>query len=238
MSVADETELCNLALGRIGANRLADYDADDTVQAIQCRLHYPNLRDALLRSHDWGFAKTTLELVNDWVTDTTYTTDQYVWTNSLLYKCAVAHTSGVFATDLAAVKWVLYSTRPSGSGYDYQYVHPAAYLRLTGYDADCPHYSNQRGYILSDNTSIVIDYIQQITDVTDFTDPLFIEVLVLQLALRLLSALGLQMSGAAREQLMTELRAAEKLARVIDRQENNDTGQSAWNDARFGIYRD
>lgn len=42
-----------------------------------------------------------------WVTDTDYTADiEVVFHDTKVYRCAVTHTSGTFATDLAAAKWV------------------------------------------------------------------------------------------------------------------------------------
>jgi hypothetical protein len=40
-----------------------------------------------------------------WVTATAYEVDDYVLESSISYRCIEAHTAGVFATDLAAVKW-------------------------------------------------------------------------------------------------------------------------------------
>ena len=68
-----ETELCNLALGRIGAKRINNLETDQTLEAIQCRLHYPQTRDAVLRSCWWPFALTRVALeqaeegpINEW----------------------------------------------------------------------------------------------------------------------------------------------------------------------------
>ncbi len=41
-----------------------------------------------------------------WATSTAYVVNDMVWESSKLYRCGTAHTSGVFATDLAAVYWV------------------------------------------------------------------------------------------------------------------------------------
>ena len=43
---------------------------------------------------------------NAWVTGTAYTAGVSVVTNGGLYRCLIAHTAGVFATDLAAGKWL------------------------------------------------------------------------------------------------------------------------------------
>ena len=48
-----------------------------------------------------GFSRPTT-----WATATSYAVDAAVFQSSKLYVCLVAHTSGVFATDLAAAKWV------------------------------------------------------------------------------------------------------------------------------------
>jgi hypothetical protein len=62
-----ETDICNIALGGIGAKQITSTQFDDTdttnVQAIQCQLHYAQTRDALIRSHWWRFAKARAALV-------------------------------------------------------------------------------------------------------------------------------------------------------------------------------
>ena len=61
-----------------------------------------------------------------WVTSTSYAVGTYVISSGSYYKCLIAHTSGTFATDLAALKWVL-SVNPAptsdwteGSWSDYR----------------------------------------------------------------------------------------------------------------------
>jgi hypothetical protein len=56
------TQICNLALSRIGARRLASYESDTSTEATSCRLHYDLARDGLLRRHQWDFAKDTQKL--------------------------------------------------------------------------------------------------------------------------------------------------------------------------------
>ena len=105
----EEVSLCNQSLGKIGARQFTFGDVTSP-QSIQSLLHFDQTRDMLLRSFEWQFSKTRLRLVSAWLTDTVYTTDRYVWQSGLLYKCAVAHTSGTFATDLTSVYWTLQST--------------------------------------------------------------------------------------------------------------------------------
>ena len=104
-----EVGLCNQSLGKIGSKQFTFGDVT-SIRSIQCLLYFDQTRNALSRSFEWPFAKTRLRLVSGWLTDTVYTTDQYVWQSALLYKCAIAHTSDVFTTDLASGNWTLVST--------------------------------------------------------------------------------------------------------------------------------
>jgi hypothetical protein len=103
-----EVDIANQSLGKIGSGQMTI--AATTNQGIQATLHFEQTRDSLLRSFEWPFARTRIRLVSEWLTDTTYSTDQYVWEAGLLYKCIVAHTSDVFATDLTNLDWSLQST--------------------------------------------------------------------------------------------------------------------------------
>ena len=60
-----ETAICNMGLGKLGALRIDDVETDSSIQAIQCRLHYEQTRDALLRSISWRFARARTELTQD-----------------------------------------------------------------------------------------------------------------------------------------------------------------------------
>lgn len=59
------TIVSNQSLGRIGAKQISNFDTDTSVQGIQCRLHLPQTRDSLLRSHWWRFAQARVALVQD-----------------------------------------------------------------------------------------------------------------------------------------------------------------------------
>lgn len=70
----------------------------------------------------------------DWVTATSYVVGDLIWESSsgsrLGYICAIAHTSGTFATDLTAVKWVVGSF--SGTDNTSFLANAVAYHELTG----------------------------------------------------------------------------------------------------------
>lgn len=55
---------------------------------------------------------------NDWVTATSYIVTDLVRQNNNVYICLEAHTSGVFATDLAASRWALFAEGLDQSAVD------------------------------------------------------------------------------------------------------------------------
>ncbi|MEI6083986.1 MAG: hypothetical protein WCS70_06760 [Verrucomicrobiota bacterium] len=59
--MATKTDICNLALTRIGATPIADFTEDST-EADYCRRLYDPARKAALRAFPWNFAVTTADL--------------------------------------------------------------------------------------------------------------------------------------------------------------------------------
>lgn len=55
------TDICNIALSRLGQAAINDI-GEHSRDAIACRAHFESVRDALLRSHSWGFATGRAEL--------------------------------------------------------------------------------------------------------------------------------------------------------------------------------
>ncbi len=221
------TQIANMALDKVGSSHITDYATDPSENAVKCRLYYPIVRDAALRSFSWNFASKRLALASAWLTATAYTTDQYIWTNSLLYKCVIAHTSGVFATDLAAVKWTLVTARPS-SGFEYAYNLPADYIRVvTPIDSDTDEPLDSVDYpwriegkqILSDETDLDIRYIYKNETASDF-DPLFVQVVIYMLAAEL--SMAIKQSEKLPAQILQYLSTVLiPQARSIDAQENS-----------------
>ena len=66
MSIS-ETSICNMTLGRIGAQRINDLgdNSDTQIEAIHCRLHYEQTRNELQRSHWWRINKARAVLSLD-----------------------------------------------------------------------------------------------------------------------------------------------------------------------------
>jgi hypothetical protein len=202
----NETKICNMALGRIGAKRINDYDdaSERATEAILCRLHYETTRDSLLRSHWWRFARSRATLSRN-------------------------------------------TTDPDFE-YSYAYDLPNDFLRMKKpYESDGVSellytYSLEGKQLLSNETTMQIQYIRKVNDANEF-DPLFVEVLVLQLALKMVTPLaGPGPNGLAlRQDIRNELYGSPRMpglmakVRAIDSEETNTKGrdeQARWNDAR------
>lgn len=131
------------------------------------------------------------------------------------------------------------STLTPNHKWTYQYHLPNDFSRLIKiYEDDGTDYENERwtrqgDKILTHYDTMNIDYIKTITDPSDF-DPLFAEVLILRLALKLIPPLIGIKSPQLTAEIKDELRLVEAKARVVCAQENNQTGRSDFNLARFG----
>lgn len=85
--MASEVEICNRALQRVGAKRIAALDGSDK-ESRECLVAYAPLRDFLLRSHPWSFAIKRAALAAD--SDAPIGTDsetpnaQYTWPTDAL----------------------------------------------------------------------------------------------------------------------------------------------------------
>ena len=187
-----------MALAKIGAGRINNLDdsTESSPQAIQCRLHFEQTRDALIRSHWWGFASARASLSQDTVDPDFEYDNQFILPNDFVRLKSVYGDNGTDTGD----------------------------LRTT--------FAIEGDRLLTNESSIDIRYIKKVTDPTKF-DTLFIEVLVLKLALKIISLAGA--NPKLMETITTELRLTMPQVRAIDRQETNNIGRSdrrPWNEAR------
>lgn len=238
-----------MALERIGSDTVtvAQITADTAPFAVRCNRYYEQTRDALLRSYWWRFAGARIRLASAWATAKVYTTDQYVSNDSVWYKCAVAHTSAS-ATEPPHANW----TTLSASDYtpdvewDYMWDLPADFLanRYT-YDDNDAHRSLY-SYIVEGSKyytrESAVDYVytKKVETVASF-DPLFIEVLVLSLAIKL--TMPNSQDSEMYKDLRTEMYGRGGLmsrVRAMDRQEQNTKGLYDYNTwlAAFRTSRD
>lgn len=195
-----DTKICNMALGKIGSKRINDILTDTSPQAQQCRLHFEQTRDSLIRSHFWRFASARRSLSQDTVDPDFEYESQFI-----------------LPTDFLRRKSVFGDTGP-----------PMGNTRFT--------YAIEGNRLLTNDNSVDLRYIKRVTDPTKF-DPLFVEVLVLHLALKFVASLS---GGSAKLQatIQNELKAVMPQVRALDRQETNTIGRndlSTWNDSRVSL---
>lgn len=120
--------------------------------------------------------------------------------------------------------------------WDYQYILPTDFLRRKSvYDSDTTVSRSRRFAIegqryLTDDSSVNLRYVRKVTDPEEF-DPLFVEVFVLQLALKLVGSLA---GGEPRltDMIQRELTMVMRKVQAVDSDETDTGGRSDWNLAR------
>jgi hypothetical protein len=199
-----DTTICNQALGRIAAKRIADIDdtSDTKVEAQQCRLHFVPTRDALERSHFWVFNKTRVVLSQSTTDPTFEYANQFLLPSDFLR-------------------------------FRYKFDAGAASNEISVFSFSLEHNADGARVILTDEDSVSLIYSRLETDAAKF-DPLFTEVLVLKLARKLsvpLSGDDKMLKGIDDDlkPLMASVRALDRNEGFGTRQ--ND--QRTWNDARL-----
>ena len=194
-----ETKICNLSLSDIGSKRINDFsdDTEDSLQAIQCRLHFEPTRDALLRSHWWRFARARAALSQD-------------------------------ATD-PAFEW------------DNQFILPRDFLRFRSIYEESGTTSKSRRHtiegqrLLTNLSAVSLRYIRKVTDVKEF-DPLFVQLLVLELDLKLVMPIAGAGTKAIqlKESIKDDIKLLMPRVRAVDEDETDTGGRSDWILARHG----
>lgn len=196
-SPSTKTDICNLALSRIGSERVteAQITANTAVIPIHCNLHYEQTRDALLRSYWWRFAGARATL-------STTTTPTFEWAYAFSLPSDFLAFRSVYEDNNTPLKNTTDSFKFEGK------------------------------VLMSDDSSMQIRYTKQVTTVADF-EPLFIEVLVLQLALKLVMPIAQDLK--LYREIKEDLKLLMPSVRAMDRQEQNNVGRTAlstWNNAR------
>jgi len=233
-----EIVIVNQSLDRIGSTKIT-VSNQSTVEAESANRHYEQTRDSLLRTFDWRFAKTSLKLSSDFTESEAYTTDQYAWDLGLLYKCILAFSGSTTHPASDGTHWsvVAAATYTPQFKYDYQYDLPADYLKeFENWEEETAYpeilWDIQGSKFLTDETDVNFIYISKITDTTKF-DPLFTELLIIEIALRLISAIAGTNTTQIKEDLKYERQELVRSVNQMTSKELEDTGRSDWNLSRF-----
>lgn len=186
MKISSPTEVCNLALLRVGQNTISSYDdvADQSIQAQLCKYTYDQSRAVLLSQYQWPFA------------------------------CAEDDLSSVQLSEAEAkkIKYKFKYSLPDGF-LRLVCLYSANGREITASPGIRPAYDIQAGYILTDITSCSMKYVFDNKSVSDMS-PLFIDALVLDIASRMTKLLN--DSSTYLQQLRQEFQIAFTQAKIED----------------------
>lgn len=199
------TQVCNMALARIGARRINDYsdDTDTKNEAIQCRLHYVQTRDELQRSHLWVFNKTRATLSRDTDSPSFEYTYQYLLPSDFLR-------------------------------YRYKYDTGSLSNQMSAWSFSLERKSDGTRILLTDESSVCLVYSARVTDPTKWDD-LFTALFVLKLAKKLATPLARSdknMMASINEDL-EEIEPRVRALDRNEGQGTRQNDLSTWNDARL-----
>lgn len=205
-----DVDICNRALGEIGARLVINSLTETSPAAVQCRLQYNPLREQLLRTAPWGFARKTLALTTLGLLTDSPPASPYPWLAKYAYPA-----------DCLKVRYIL--PPPYGlasdlngepdvsSGLVVPWCAPSRQWRyLPAYDDTV---SPPRKVLLANVQSALCVYTVNVTD-PDLFDALFTNALVMALANKLVIPLsgnvGMKQGYAAlAEQAILQARAVD-----------------------------
>ena len=159
--MASEVDICNIALGKLGANPIATF-LDGTTEANLCGLQYPILRDAVLAARAWTFATTRLQITSGIPPDPIPSGWGYAY---------------LVPNDSLRI---IQAYVPNPAGAVIQYIDTqfdAIYTQIDWERLIDYLYTNQ-------GPTIWVKYIRRVTDTSKF-DPNFIEALATRIAMEL-----------------------------------------------------
>ena len=162
-----DVEICNLALTRIGHKTITSLTGGSSAERAEtlCALHYPLCRDSLLRAHPWNFAIARSTLAQDSVTPN----HEFDYRHALPTDC---------------LKVLRTSWEASGFTGTAVYGFPGQ----SGYANETIPYRIEGRYLLTNESTVSIEYISRVTDVAQYDD-IFVDVLAQRLAAEICMAL-------------------------------------------------
>ena len=207
-----DVEICSIALSRVGHLPITSLTGGSSAPKAEtlCALHYPICRDTLLRAHPWNFAISRSTLAQD----STTPNHEYSYRHALPSDC-------------------LKVIRTSWEANGFVGVAVYGFPGQMGYANDTIPYRIEGRYLLTNESTVSIEYIARITDVAQF-DELFTDTLAQRIAAEVSMALT---DNASLTQGLWKI-YAEKLAeaRTSDAQEGTARSVvdlSPWIAARF-----
>lgn len=172
--MSSQTEIANYALVKVGANKITDINDSNSTEAVTVKTIYNQVRQSLLRSANWSFARIRSSL-------------------------AQLETAPAFE-------------------FSFAYQLPSDFIKLVQVYNPCSNWKKLSGQLHSDDTTMNIEYIADITDENDF-DPLFEECVALKIATEICFKFSSNatLESTLRQQLEMKLREA----KTINAKENS-----------------
>lgn len=207
-----EVQICNMALSRIGIDiPIASLDTEQSKEAAQCRLHYEQVRDAVLADFPWNFAKRRAVLAE--LADTVPPGWQYNYalpTDCLRAVAVIPETGDRYVYGVTWGRWL-------GTQWDWDW--PLGGQRIP-YQIESRAAADGTGRrILTDEPNAHFKYIARIEDLTQWS-PQAIEALYLSLAHKL--CMPMRIDDARRRAIFEEVVAVKSMAAATSMNEMRD----------------
>jgi hypothetical protein len=197
--MASKVKICNMALAKIRGRNIQSIDGVSR-EAKECKKIFDEVRDAVLRAHDWGFASKTQDLA---LTTDTFTGWEYVYQ---------------YPSDCLAAREILKDNYVNtGTSYDIDTdrnrnipFKPIQFKKAT-------NENKNRVYILTNKEDAELRYTARITD-TNLFDANFVEALAFKLASEL--AYPIKASLKLQQAMLGSYMAFIEHARALDSNED------------------
>lgn len=204
MTVTSKVDLWNIAITRLGHEPISE-EGENTKAGRLCRLHYPLVLDAVLRSHPWNFAVRRAALAS-------VTTSP-----SFEYDFAFALPTDPYCLKVIRTDWEADGFNSDTVPYRIETIN---------------HDGTPVRSLLCNEDTCSIEYVARVTDVSLF-DALFADALAARLAAEI--AIALTDNKTAADLMMSVYQEKLAEARVVDSQEGTPrdwVDTSAWLRAR------
>lgn len=200
--VTSELEIWNLALTRLGHDALSSV-TEAGKAGDRCRLHYPVMRDTVLRAHPWNFAVRRASLA------------ALDYTPAFEFTYAFALPTDPYCLRIIRTSWEA-NGFASGAVYGFPGLVGYGYLPVEYRIESVSISGSDVRALLCNESTCSIEYIARITDVAQY-DALFVDTLAARLAAELCITMTDNQSAA--QTMMQFYQAKLTEARVIDAQE-------------------
>lgn len=179
-----DVDICNRALGEIGARTLIASLAEATPAGRACALNYDTMRRQILRAAPWGFARKTLQLTRLGLLTDTPPASPYPWLAKFVYPADCLKVRYVLPTPAATSTPGVPNVSDMGFGQSAMPSRNNRYLPAFD-DSVVP----SKKVLLSNLSDVTCIYTADVVD-PDLWDDLFANALVMGLANKLVMPLS------------------------------------------------